>query len=303
MTSGVLVARERRLDARQRRELRSEERRDLARDPVDGEAVGAVARHLDLEHLLAEREHVASGVPGSHGSGRTRMPAWSAPSSSSGSERIIPSETLPRSFARSSVRPSGSTAPGKRDRDRRAGAEVPRAADDLARLALAHVDAAELEPVGVRVLARLDDAPDAEEAEVAVVVGDAAVGDALDLAGGDRQPVGELGSGASTSTYSRSQETGIFTSELPEQAEVVLPEQAERRQAVAEHGDPLEAEPEREAATTPRGRARRTRRASGRPCPSRPSRSSPSSCRPDSRRPSQRKQETSGSIDGSVNGK
>ena len=40
------------------------------------------------------------------------MPAWSSPSSSSCSERIIPSETLPRSFARSSVLPSGSTAPG-----------------------------------------------------------------------------------------------------------------------------------------------------------------------------------------------
>ena len=40
------------------------------------------------------------------------MPACSELSSSSASERIIPSETDPRSFARSSVRPSGSTAPG-----------------------------------------------------------------------------------------------------------------------------------------------------------------------------------------------
>ena len=53
-----------------------------------------------------------SGVPGSHGSGRTRMPACSELSSSSASERIIPSDTEPRSLARSSVRPSGSTAPG-----------------------------------------------------------------------------------------------------------------------------------------------------------------------------------------------
>ena len=40
---------------------------------------------------------------------------------------------------------------------------------------------------------------------------------------------------------------GTFISELPEDAEVVLPEQPERRQAVAEHGHPLEAHAEREA--------------------------------------------------------
>ena len=61
---------------------------------------------------------------------------------------------------------------GARERHghRRARAEVPRAADDLARLALPDVDAAELKPVGVRVLPRLDDAADTEEAEVAVHV-------------------------------------------------------------------------------------------------------------------------------------
>ena len=110
------------------------------------------------------------------------MPVWSAPSSSSRSERIIPSETSPRSFARSSVAAVREHRARQRDGDRRAGAEVPGAADDLARLALADVDAAELEPVGVRVLAGLEHAADAEEPEVAVVVGDAAARDPLDLA-------------------------------------------------------------------------------------------------------------------------
>ena len=41
------------------------------------------------------------------------MPLWSEPSSSSLSERIIPSETSPRSFACSSFMPSGRTAPGR----------------------------------------------------------------------------------------------------------------------------------------------------------------------------------------------
>ena len=43
---------------RRRRELSREERRDLARDPVHRQAVRPVARHLDLQHLLAERENI-----------------------------------------------------------------------------------------------------------------------------------------------------------------------------------------------------------------------------------------------------
>src|SRR5262249_11349570 len=64
-------------------------------------------------------------------------------------------------------------------------------ANDLARLALPHVDAAELEPVGVRVLPRLDHAADAEQAEVAVRVRDAAALDALDLRRGHGKPLRE----------------------------------------------------------------------------------------------------------------
>ncbi len=63
---------------------------------------------------------------------------------------------------------------GQRDRDGRAGAEVPRAADDRARLALADVDLRQLESVGVRVLHGLEHAPDAEAPEVPALVGDAA---------------------------------------------------------------------------------------------------------------------------------
>jgi hypothetical protein len=79
------------------------------------------------------------------------------------------------------------------DGDRRAGAEVPRAADDRARLALPHVDAAQLQPVGVGVFLRREDAPDAEQLEVAVRVGDADALDPVDLGGRHRQPVRKLG--------------------------------------------------------------------------------------------------------------
>ena len=130
----------------------------------------------------------ASGVPGSHGSARTHDPRVVGPELelALGEDHPVGDDAPQRRPLQLHARP-GSTAPGQRDGDRGAGAEVPGAADDLARLRLADVDLAELQAVGVRVLARLEHAPDAEEPEVAVRVGDAAVGDALDLGGGDRR--------------------------------------------------------------------------------------------------------------------
>ena len=81
---------------------------------------------------------------------------------------------------------------GKRDSDRGAGAEVPRAADDLPRRSLPHVDLAELQPVGVRVLARLEDLADEEETEIAVLVHRPARLDRVHLGRADAEPVGEL---------------------------------------------------------------------------------------------------------------
>ena len=57
------------------------------------------------------------------------------------------------------------------DCNSRALAEVPGAADDLARLAFADIDAAELKAVGVRMLAGLHDPADPEQAEISVVIG------------------------------------------------------------------------------------------------------------------------------------
>ena len=90
------------------------------------------------------------------------------------------------------LRPAGQDGSGQRDRHRRAGAEVPRAADDLPRLVLPHVDAAELEPVGIRVLSGLEHLADAVQAEVSVDVGHADPLDALDDADRDVDARGEL---------------------------------------------------------------------------------------------------------------
>ena len=78
------------------------------------------------------------------------------------------------------------------DRDGGADAEVPGAADDLPRLALPHVDLAELELVGVRVLVGGDHLADAQVGEVVALVGDADVDHPLDLERGDREPPRDL---------------------------------------------------------------------------------------------------------------
>ena len=187
----VLAARELGLGFGHGPELAPEERRHLARDPVHGEAVRPVAGHLDLEDLLPEREDVAERRP--------RLPRLREDEDAGvlGAElqlglredhavghRAAQLGALERP-------PVGKHRAGERDRHSRTGAEVPRAADDLAGLLLPHVDAAELKPVGVGVLAGLDDAADEIVAVVPVQVGDAAVGDALHLAGGDGEPIGD----------------------------------------------------------------------------------------------------------------
>ena len=95
-------------------------------------------------------------------------------------------------LALSSFSPFGKHRAGERDGHGRARAEVPGAADDLARLALPHVDAAELKPVGVRMLLRLDDLAHAEKPEIAVLVVHAAALDAVDLGRRDREPGRQL---------------------------------------------------------------------------------------------------------------
>ena len=77
----------------------------------------------------------------------------------------------------------GEHTAGEDDADGGPGLEVPGAADDLAWLLLADVDAAEPHPVGVGMRADLEDATNREVAEVRAVVRDTAVDDPLDLAG------------------------------------------------------------------------------------------------------------------------
>ena len=88
------------------------------------------------------------------------------------------------------LEPARQNGPGQRHRDRRAWPEVPGAADDLPGLSFADVDAAELQPIGVRVLLGLEHAADPEPLQVAVRIRDADPFDSLDLGGRDGKLLG-----------------------------------------------------------------------------------------------------------------
>src|SRR6187455_915756 len=190
----------------------------------------------------------ANGVPGSTGSERTRMPLWSDPSSSSRSERIIPSETSPRSLACSRRLPSGSTAPGSATATVapapkfqaphtiwRGSPSPTSTRQSWSRSAFGCFSASSTRPT--RKSPRL---PSVSATPRRVIRSTSQVEMTSCPA--------TSGSGTSKSTYSRSQETGTFMSELPQEAQVVVPEEANVGDPVAELGDPLEPEAEREAA-------------------------------------------------------
>ena len=188
----LFVAVARRIGARRRRQLAPVERCDLARHAVDREQVGPVGRQLELEHVLAERQHLPQR--------RSRL----GPVLEDEDAAVVlaqlelllgedhPARDLAPQLRLLELRPAREHRARKRDRNRCALAEVPRTADDLARLPLPHVDAAELEPVRVRMLPGLDDAADEIVVGVPIRVGDPATKDVLHHRGRDREALREL---------------------------------------------------------------------------------------------------------------
>ena len=72
----------------------------LAGDAVDAEAVDPVGGQLELEHRLGDRQRRRrAGARRARRRSSTMIPSASSPISSSVSERIIPSDSTPRSFA------------------------------------------------------------------------------------------------------------------------------------------------------------------------------------------------------------
>ena len=84
----------------ERREIDAEDRVDVAGDAAHGEQVGAVGGHLELEHVVDERQARREWLAGRHPSPSTMIPSPSDEMSSSRSDRIMPSEVSPRSLER-----------------------------------------------------------------------------------------------------------------------------------------------------------------------------------------------------------
>src|SRR3954463_3198077 len=189
----------------------------------------------------------ASGAPAPSSSGSSMMPPWSWPSSSSRSDRIIPSDTSPRSLRRSIVNsPPGMTPPGSTT------ATVAPAPKFQAPQT---IDRGWPRPTSTRVSCSLS-AFGCLSASSTLPTTKCS---RLSPPGAPRRTTrstsqlvktrrrASSSTGRSKSTYSRSQLTATFISELLQNAHVVLPEEAQVGEAVTEHRDALDAEAEREA--------------------------------------------------------
>ena len=198
-------------------ELAVEERRDLARQADHREQVDAIHGRSHVEHDVPDRKDVEERRPRLDAVGQRHDP------------RVVVAEA---DLVLGEDHPARGLAPelalverlvedrqegtGERDGDGRTRLEVPRAADDLPRVALPHVHLAHAQPVGVRVRADLEDAPDEEAAEIPVDVGHPDVEHALDLEGRDGEPLARSRRQLRRrSTYSRSQESGALIENCP----------------------------------------------------------------------------------------
>ena len=230
-----------------------EQGRDLSGDAVDRRQVGPVVARLDLEHVVAERQNVGERCAGPCEASRSMIPPWSVPSSSSSSARIMPSETSPRSLRLSIVEAARHDRARQRDRDRRAGVEVPGAADDLARLPLADVDLGQLQLSASGCFSASSTRPTRKRSKFPSRV------ETPRWTMRSTSQLVKTSCRASSSSgqvecrhIRASQLAGTFIAspgilELVQHSEVVLPEDAQIGQPVAEHRDPLDAEAEGEA--------------------------------------------------------
>ena len=143
-------------------ERRAGDRVHLAGDAVDAEAVRAVRVQVELHDLRRKSGRPRRAASRARAaSANSMIPSESSPISSSVSERIIPFDSMPRSFALRELRPVGQPRARQRDGDGEPGRDVGRAADDRP-LAVARVDHADPQPVGVRMLLGGDDVADDE---------------------------------------------------------------------------------------------------------------------------------------------
>ena len=169
------------------RQRRRGDRVDLAGDAPDAEAVDPVRRHLQLQHRLGDRQHLGQRRPRRRPLLQLHDPVSFAAQLQLGDREDHPFRADPPQLRFAQLLAAGHPCPRQRHRHGLASGDVGGAADDRA-LAIAGVDGADPQPVGVRVLLGAEDLADDE----AVGAGRADAADPLDLGPGHHQALGQL---------------------------------------------------------------------------------------------------------------
>ena len=176
-----------------RMELAAEERRDLARNADHREQVDPIHGRSDVEHVIADRKDVEERRARLCALGENHDPRVVVPEADLVLGEDHPARRLPAQLPliQRLVEDRQERA-GQSDRDGGAGLEVPRAADDLARVALPHVDLTHAQPVGVRVRLDREHTADEEASEVAIEVRNADIGHRIHLQRRRKKPLCDL---------------------------------------------------------------------------------------------------------------
>ena len=181
-----------RLAVVERREIDAEDRVDVARDAAHGEQVGPVGGHLELEHVVDERqarcEWLAGPPPVAEHDDAVAL--GRDVQLSLGQDHAVGG--LAAQLGARDATPVQQRRPRQRDGHGVPRGEIPGTADDRSRRGLADVDVAQLQAVGVRVLAGLEHVPGDDQLPDAVLRRQPAALDALDLVAGEREPLDEL---------------------------------------------------------------------------------------------------------------
>ncbi len=138
-------------------------RREVAGDAVDAERIGAVRRDGDVDHRIVESDPRGVGCSDRRVGGKVDDPLVVVGEAQLALRQEHAVRRLAADRARLQIDAgAGDVRSGGCEDTLHAGAGIRRAADDLDRHAVAGIDEADAQPVGVRVLLRLNDAGDDE---------------------------------------------------------------------------------------------------------------------------------------------